>query len=783
MKSIRMQMLVYLMLGAVVVFSALGFFAYERLNGMPQQIEKEYREIAKARADEVSKELTGFIDQIKIVSQSPIIKTMDINYIKEYLPNLVLEGKHKNMTVAKKDGKALRTTGVEIDISNQEQYEKIFVEKQDYYISQPFISPYLDENTPITTISHAVKNNGETIGLVNIVVEVEFLNRIVRGIDLKETGYGWIVNEEGMIVAHPDSKIPLRKNIRDFIAGDNNDLEKVLKDETGTIKYKDKNGQNMLALFKKIKDSPGWTFIISISEREVYSEVVGVRNAIIYAIIFGLILIVIFSFVYSKSISTPILKLKEVFEKAANGQLQVRADERIQNEVGSAAKSFNQMLNQIKNLTYRDIITGLYNYNGFSIEAPYKLKELEKKEGKSFLAVISIDDFKKINSIGSYELGNEVLKELANQFLKDIRKEECLGRFFGDEFILLLWEKDIKAAEDRIYDLWKKSTGERTVREHEFILKTSIGVSVFDSSKASIEEVIHQATIAKLKVKKTGGNSYQFYNLDINESIKEEQRIEHNLYNALDHDGLNLVYQPIVDVANGKILAVEALLRWNNERYGNVSAMTLIAIAEQSGLINAIGKWVLYTACKQNIAWQKNGYEPFVVSVNVSPLQFEQSNFIEMVQEILMETGLAPEYLELEITESNAMNNVEEKLKKMRELKKMGVRIAIDDFGTGYSSLAYITRFPIDTLKIDRSFITDILYDDNAKTIVTTIINMAKSIRLRTTAEGVETQEQFEYLHQNGCDKIQGYLISKPINAESIEDWLKLRENYQNTEG
>ncbi|HLS53302.1 MAG TPA: EAL domain-containing protein, partial [Tissierellaceae bacterium] len=217
-----------------------------------------------------------------------------------------------------------------------------------------------------------------------------------------------------------------------------------------------------------------------------------------------------------------------------------------------------------------------------------------------------------------------------------------------------------------------------------------------------------------------------------------------------------------------KIVAVEALLRWTHPKYKNISPLFMIRIAEESGIINDIGEWVLKEACKQNKSWQDKGLAHIKVSVNVSAMQFEQEDFVATVEEVLFETGMDPKYLELEITETNIMDNVVEKMDKMKELKDLGISISIDDFGTGYSSLAYFTRFPIDTLKIDKSFISGMLKDENSETIVKTIINMGKSINLKLVAEGVETEEQLERLEEMGCDKIQGYLISKPLESKKI---------------
>jgi len=304
-------------------------------------------------------------------------------------------------------------------------------------------------------------------------------------------------------------------------------------------------------------------------------------------------------------------------------------------------------------------------------------------------------------------------------------------------------------------------------------MRVSIGASIILNYNISIEEIVHQATIAKLIAKKMGGNHYRFYNSELEKLIKEEQKIDNSIYHAINNNEFKLVYQPIIEVSTRKVIGAEALLRWVNPLHKNISPIIVIQMAEQNGLIIEIGKWALKEACRQNKQWQNKGYPPIIISVNVSVIQFEQTNFVDVVKEILKETGLEARYLELEITERIAMDRVDEKLLKMKELKNMGVRISIDDFGTGYSSLAYFTRFPIDTLKIDRSFINDMLSDKNSKTIVTTIINMAKSIKIKTIAEGVETLEQLDYLKQKKCDQIQGYLISKPIEPQGIEEMLK----------
>lgn len=766
-----MQILIYLITGLITIFSVLSFFIGIKLNLLPEYAKEQYLQIASARADEVSKELNGFLEQMQIISQSPVIKTMDFDLIKEYLPKMVLEGKHRNMTIANTKGQAWSTMDQHLSIIGQEQYEKIILNGEESLISQPFISEYAGA-TPITIISHAVRDDtGKLLGLVNVVIEIEFLNNIVEQMQFEHTGYGWIIGQNGVVVSHPDMSLPMSKNIADITSVDSQKVDKVLTADCGAFEYFNENGEKIIAVYHTIAGSPDWKLIISIPEDDFYAEVISVRNIILGAILIALVLAVFFLYKHSANISRPIIKLREVFKRAADGDLRVKADETVPNEIGQAAKSFNQMLEKIKSLTYKDIITGLYNYNGFTLEIPYKLDKLRHGE-MAAIVIISLDDFKHINSISGYDGGNELLVDLSRKLKNFIGDGEIVARFFGDEFILMLRSESMSSLKDRVYHLRQRCNDVITIKDNNYKIKTSIGVSIVEKNE-SLGETIDQATIAKLKVKKLGGNSVQFYNMDIAAELKTEQKIENSLSDAIKNNELYLVYQPIIDTVYGKVIGAEALLRWRHKEFGEISPITIIEVAEKGGLILEIGNWVLQEACRQNKKWQEQGYVPAVISVNVSALQLEQANFVEMVRSVLIKEGLEAKYLELEITETHAMSGVDDKMEKMKLLKEMGVRIAIDDFGTGYSSLTYFAQFPIDTLKIDRSFISRMLIDENVETIVATMITMAKAIKVQITAEGVESQEQLEHLRVGGCDRAQGYLISKPVVAQIVEQYFR----------
>ena len=779
MKSIRLQILIYLMAGSITLFGLLFILSNNKLMELPVHIEKQYTEISKARADEVSKELKGLSQPIKLISQAPMMKTMNLDLIKEILPDFVLDEKYRNLTVAYPDGSAWSTYPDNLDIRHEEQYTAIFREKMKSHISQPFKSKYIGQkDNPIITVSQSVKNDsGETIGLVNGVVKIKFLNEIVKSMDFKDKGYSWIVNNDGFLVTHSERSDVFGKNIKDRTLKENKDIVGILERQVKVTEYVNKNGKEIIAFSTPIENSPGWTFVISMYKDKIFKEINCIKNTILGAIGIGIILLIVFSFYYSNRLTKPILALKESFEKAANGNLNVRAEENSSNELGQAAKSFNKMLDQIKDLTYKDVVTGIYNYNGFLLETNYKLGKNINRRDLGAIVIISIDDFKNVNSVHGFNCGNEILREFASKLKGFIKDEEVLARFLGDEFILFLQEKDKDILENRIRELLELSNGDINLNGNKFVVKVSMGLSVHSLDELGVEKTIHEATVAKLKIKKNGGNGVEFYDTSLEEEIIREEKIEAALYDAIKNDELSLVYQPIIDSHTGKVIVMEALLRWNSPIYGNISPIKVIEIAEKNGFILEIGEWVLREASSKNRELQKRGYKPIKVAVNVSALQLEQANFPKIVKEILGETGLDGKYLELEITETNIMSMVEAKIKTLKELKKMGISISIDDFGTGYSSLSYFTRFPIDILKIDKSFISNMIKDENSKTIVSTIISMAKALKLKIIAEGVETVEQLEYLKEESCDKIQGYLISKPVKIDEIREILDKRNS------
>jgi predicted signal transduction protein with EAL and GGDEF domain len=354
-----------------------------------------------------------------------------------------------------------------------------------------------------------------------------------------------------------------------------------------------------------------------------------------------------------------------------------------------------------------------------------------------------------------------------------MREGDTVARLGGDEFMVVLPNlgdaHGAAAAARKILDNLARPT---EVKGHEVFMSASIGVSLFPADAADAEALIRNADAAMYSAKRNGGDSYQFYTSDLNVKVEERLAIEQGLRVAEQRDELHLLYQPKVDLASGRIIGVEALLRWEHPGLGTVSPERFIPIAEETGLIVPIGEWVLRSACRQIRAWRDDGIE-LPVAVNLSACQFRQRNLAETIHRVLSESGVPPQYLEIEITESDVMENAESAIATLDELKARGISLSVDDFGTGYSSLSYLKRFPLDVLKIDRSFVRDIAVDSDDAAIVEAIIALARSLEIKVVAEGVETEDQKAFLDRSGCHFAQGYLFSPPVEAGKIAALLR----------
>ena len=437
-----------------------------------------------------------------------------------------------------------------------------------------------------------------------------------------------------------------------------------------------------------------------------------------------------------------------------------KAIEKLQDEVLEHEKTQEQ----IKYIAYHDTLTGLPNRNLLNELLVHSITLAERNNKCMAVLFLDIDGFKMINDIKGHGMGDQILQEVAERLLKTLRKSDVIARHGGDEFIVIIEELDncsgVELIANKIINCFQEPFH---LENQDYFLTTSVGVAVYPADGQTPDMLIKNADIAMYKAKENGKNQYLFCTPVMKDVANEMMELSTNLYRAIEKNELELYYQPQLSCHNNQIMGVEALIRWRHPVMGLISPAKFIPIAEKTGLILPIGEWVLRTACQQNKKWQEQGLPKIRMGVNLSLRQFHNNDLLNLVESVLKETKLAPQYLELEITETIAMKEKSYIINTLNAFRQIGVSIAIDDFGTEYSSLSYLKHLPVDRLKVAMQFIRGIGIDHKDEALAKGIIVLAKSIGMNVIAEGVETKEQLEFLKNHNCDEIQGYYFFKPL--------------------
>jgi diguanylate cyclase (GGDEF)-like protein len=444
---------------------------------------------------------------------------------------------------------------------------------------------------------------------------------------------------------------------------------------------------------------------------------------------------------------------------------------------------------RLHRIAYFDNLTELPNRQFFREHLQHIIALARRQKQKLAVLFLDLDGFKRINDTLGHHLGDQVLQATGERLRKSLRASDVLirtgsseddislARLGGDEFSVLL--SSIERNEDAVIVAERIRVNlaqSFTFGEHELYTTTSIGIAIYPDDGETAEELLKNADLAMYYAKRAGGNMYRYFSIKMTESALRRLTLENHLRKAIERGEMELHYQPQLDVEKGKFCGVEALLRWHSQELGSISPAEFIPLAEESGLIVSIGEWVIRQACLQTIIWLNKGILLTRIAVNVSGIQFLYKGFSSLVATILAETGLAPNILELELTESMLISDENSVLDALLSLKHIGVQLAIDDFGTGYSSLSRLKNFPIDRLKIDQSFVRDIELNSDNAAIATAIIAMAESMNMQVTAEGVETDAQLLFLKNKRCNEMQGYLLSKPLPPAQVEAFLIRRQ-------
>lgn len=481
----------------------------------------------------------------------------------------------------------------------------------------------------------------------------------------------------------------------------------------------------------------------------------------------------------------PVVFTSKVLRKYLEFQQRVILPSNLQDEVGTLMAGINQTLQQldetIAHLTSYDDLTGLPNRELFKTYIQQAISNIGDRQFA--LIVLDIDGLKDINNTLGRSTGDLLLRKVAQRIITNTVSGDVIARLGGDEFAILRINFTNTSDSPAILSnrLLESVLKPFTLNRRTIHCAAKIGITIYPFDGDSVNQLLQNADIAIHQAKQQNLNTYQFYSPAINAQLKRILAIKENLRYALSRKELSIYYQPRIEIATGNLVAVEALLRWHSPELGFVSPREFIPIAEETNLIASIGEWVLYNACLQNKQWQEEGIASIRMSVNLSPSQFKQTNVIEIVDRTLKNINLDVAYLELEITESLLVEDIEKAIAVLRELQQKGISIALDDFGTGYSSLSYLQKLPINTLKIDRSFVTNIASNPSDAAISKAIVSLAQSLELNITAEGVENKEQLAYLQNQGCDEVQGYYFSKPLPSDRLKDFLaNYRLNSQN---
>jgi diguanylate cyclase (GGDEF)-like protein len=423
-------------------------------------------------------------------------------------------------------------------------------------------------------------------------------------------------------------------------------------------------------------------------------------------------------------------------------------------------------------MAYHDQLTGLPNRSSLKKELDNAVAEAIELDQEFALMFIDLDRFKFFNDSMGHVAGDHLLKEVGRRLSSISQRGYKVFRQGGDEFIIIVPNSSREHSEAFAEKLNRMFEKPFILEKKEFFITASIGISLFPTDGNDVDTLVKNADTALYRAKELGRALYQFYSTDLQKQSSHLMHIETGLRRAIEKNELEIYYQPQLDLSSGKVTSFEALLRWNHPTLGFVSPAEFIPIAEDTGLILSIGEWLVHTVCQNLKRWKESGYGTVSVGINLSPKQFQQPELVNMIQRNIEENQIYPGSLEIELTEG-AMLDPKKTMLTLAKLKEIGVRIAVDDFGTGYSSLSYIKKLPIDTLKIDKSFVKDVLRDEKDAAITTTIIHLAQSLGLSVIAEGVEEEQQVEFFKIMGCHKVQGYFFSKPIpEDELIEHYL-----------
>src|SRR5690554_116374 len=626
-------------------------------------------------------------------------------------------------------------------------------------------------------------------GYLVVTMGLGFMVEQMAASRIGEDGHTLIINDDGKILFHQD-RSRLGQQIPESLLSRISETEN--SEQLVPASY-----QHEASLLATRRLHEGLLMVGVLPERELLKESQQLGTTVAWIILGTVVLMIVGLFISMNLLMVrPLQTLMRAIREIGHGNLSPKIALSSRDELGQLVQSFQEMAGnldtsrtRIERLAYHDSLTGLPNRFRAHETLRRMISLARREDGKMAVLFLDLDNFKRVNDSLGHQVGDLLLKETAARLTSVLRMEDVvhpevpqntsgiLARLGGDEFVILLPKvdssQDAAKVASRILDALKAPFH---FGHEEIYSSSSIGISLFPDDGTGVDDLIKRADAAMYQAKEQGRNNFQFYSATYNRAALEHISLEAGLRRALSNDELELYYQPLVQASTGKVVGLEALLRWNDPREGAISPDRFIPVAEDSGLILPIGEWVLREAGRQLSVWQAAGLSDACVSVNVSAIQLQRQDLVAIVDDVLEENGLNPWQLELEITETALMKIRPEVIGYLDKMRQKGVTISLDDFGTGYSSLSLLQELPISKLKIDKSFVRDMLIDPKDAAIVSAVLFIAKSLGLSSTAEGVETPEQAAYLASEGCGQLQGYLLSRPLPAAEMTRFLKSRK-------
>lgn len=759
--------LVPILLISIVVFNIMNEY-------LRSEVTKKNDMIAHTMATHIADLQTDplhILEQIRDTHRMGILNTKE--EMDGYLAAIIHHGQlFESIEVIDKQGKVLHVAPFSQEIigiqrSGHDFYKEIGNGKEIYW-SASFISLQTGHSTVVVAIPMDEKI---LVGYLNLEYISEISNQFQEqyGKDTIIT----ITDEMGKFISHYDLEyVSQRQTFEQFNLIKNTDVT------TGISQHLVDHTERLVS-FEKL-ENPNWYIFVSQSHESAFGTIYKIMRSFLITALLAIGLGIFFSRYKTDYIMQSFEKMHKQADEIAAGDYNTVMSYGNFQEFNKLADHFNEMVNNIrerdekfKKMAYLDSLTGLANRTYFR-EFLASLTQGQSAGEKSAILFLDLDNFKWINDTYGHSFGDQVLKAVSQKLVKCMKQENFIARLGGDEFVLILVNvKNEEEVCEFLEHLMSEFRQPILVNSYTLHSQMSIGIAMYPDDSDNADELLTFADTAMYYAKEHGKNNYQFYNTSMIAVLQRKVQIEKALRTALENQEFQLYYQPLIQLKTGRIRGFEALIRWNSRELGFVSPLDFIGIAEETGQIVPIGRWVLETACHKAAELRKLYGTNFIISVNVSALQLRNKDFVDYVQKAMEGSGIGPGELEIEITESVFIDSYEEVVEILGRVLALGIQISLDDFGTGYSSLSYLRKLPIDTVKIDKSFITDVIYSVRSKSLLESIILLAQKMQLAVVAEGIEDQKQLEQLIKYNCDYVQGYFFSKPMPSREVNQYYE----------